>query len=196
MALQYALLQSGPMSMAPSQFGMFTRSDPALETPDLEYHVQPLSTDKLGDPLHPFPAITVSVCNLRPESRGNVHLRSRDPHEQPDIRLNYLSAPRDRDVAVLAVRQARQIMTAKALARYQPEEILPGPGHQSDEALVEQIGNIATTIFHPVGTCRMGRDEKAVVDPELRIRGIAGLRVIDASIMPTIVSGNTASRWS
>jgi choline dehydrogenase len=191
--LQYALMQSGPMSMAPSQFGMFTKSDPALETPDLEYHVQPLSTDRLGDPLHPFPAITVSVCNLRPESTGSVHAKSRSPEAQPEIRLNYLSAARDRDVAVKAVRQAREIMTAKALARYRPEEILPGPAHQSDEALLEQIGNIATTIFHPVGTCRMGLDDRSVVGPDLRVHGLGGVRVVDASIMPRIVSGNTAS---
>ncbi len=193
MALQYALTQSGPMSMAPSQFGMFTRSDPSVETPDLEYHVQPLSTEKLGDPLHPFPAITVSVCNLRPESTGSVHAKSRDTGEQPEIKLNYLSALKDRQVAVKAVRQARQIMTARALERYRPEEILPGPAHASDEALLEQAGNIATTIFHPVGTCKMGRDERSVVGPDLRVHGLGGLRVIDASIMPRIVSGNTAS---
>ncbi|MBX3582204.1 MAG: GMC family oxidoreductase N-terminal domain-containing protein [Rhizobiaceae bacterium] len=192
-ALQYALMQSGPMSMAPSQFGMFTRSDASRETPDLEYHVQPLSTDKLGDPLHPFPAITVSVCNLRPESVGSVHAQSRDPNAQPEIRLNYLSADRDKDVAVKAVRQARRIMTARALERYRPEEILPGTGHESDAALLQRIGDIATTIFHPVGTCRMGTDDDAVVTPDLRLRGLAGLRVVDASIMPKIVSGNTAS---
>ncbi len=192
-ALQYALMQSGPMSMAPSQFGMFTKSDPSLATPDLEYHVQPLSTDRLGDPLHPFPAITVSVCNLRPESTGAVHALTPEPDDHPEIRLNYLSAPRDRDVALRAVRQARQIMTAKALARYRPEEILPGPSVQTDEELMEQIGNIATTIFHPVGTCRMGQDDRAVVGSDLKVHGIRGLRVVDASIMPRIVSGNTAS---
>ncbi len=192
-ALQYGLTRSGPMSMAPSQFGMFTKSDPALETPDLEYHVQPLSTDKLGDPLHPFPAITVSVCNLRPESVGSTHIQSPDLALQPDIRLNYLSAERDKDVAVKSVRQAREIMTAKALQPYQPEEILPGPEVASDEELLKKVGDIATTIFHPVGTCRMGPDEEAVVDPQLKVRGVQGLRVIDASIMPKIVSGNTAS---
>jgi choline dehydrogenase len=179
--------------MAPSQFGMFTRSDPSRETPDLEYHIQPLSTDRLGDPLHPFPAITVSVCNLRPESTGNVHAVTAEPDRQPDIRLNYLSARNDRDVVVKALRQARQIMTARALARYRPEEILPGPAYQSDEDLLTQAGNIATTIFHPVGTCRMGQDERAVVGHDLRVHGLAGLRVVDASIMPRIVSGNTAS---
>ncbi|QFT29385.1 Alcohol dehydrogenase [acceptor] [Labrenzia sp. THAF82] len=192
-ALQYALTQSGPMSMAPSQFGMFTKSDPALDTPDLEYHVQPLSTDKLGDPLHPFPAITMSVCNLRPESVGSVHVRSKELADQPDIRLNYLSSQRDKDVALKSVRQARQIMTAKALETYQPQEILPGPEVADDATLLEKIGDIGTTIFHPVGTCRMGSDEASVVDPQLRVRGLEGLRVIDASIMPKIVSGNTAS---
>jgi choline dehydrogenase len=192
-ALQYALTQSGPMSMAPSQFGMFTKSDPSRATPDLEYHVQPLSTDRLGDPLHPFPAITVSVCNLRPESIGSVHAVSADPAHQPEIRLNYLSTQGDRDVAVKAVRQARRIMTAKALARYRPQEILPGPERQTDEELLSSIGDIATTIFHPVGTCRMGRDSQAVVGHDLRALGLSGLRVVDASVMPRIVSGNTAS---
>ena len=192
-ALQYALMQSGPMSMAPSQFGMFTKSDPSRATPDLEYHVQPLSTDRLGDPLHPFPAITVSVCNLRPESTGSVHAATPHPGEAPEIRLNYLSTQADRDVAVKSVRQARELMTAKHLASYAPKEILPGPAVQSDDELLQAIGNIATTIFHPVGTCRMGVDGGAVVDPELKVRGMTGLRVVDASIMPKIVSGNTAS---
>lgn len=191
--LQYGLAQSGPMSMAPSQFGMFTKSDPALTTPDLEYHVQPLSTNKLGDPLHPYPAITVSVCNLRPESTGSVHIRSTAPQDQPEIALNYLSAQKDKDVALKSVKQAREIMTAKALIRYRPREILPGPAVQSDAELLHEIGNIATTIFHPAGTCRMGNDERAVVAPDLRAHGLTGLRVIDASIMPKIVSGNTAS---
>ena len=192
-ALQYALTRSGPMSMAPSQLGLFTKSDPALETPDLEYHVQPLSTDKLGDPLHDFPAITVSVCNLRPESTGSCHAISRDTAQQPEIRLNYLSAEPDRRIAAASVRQARQIMTAKALEPYRPTEILPGPETLSDAALLEKIGDIATTIFHPVGTCAMGPEPIAVVDHELRVKGIGSLRVIDASIMPRIVSGNTAS---
>ncbi len=192
-ALQYGLTQSGPMSMAPSQFGMFTKSDPALATPDLEYHVQPLSTDRLGDPLHPFPAITVSVCNLRPESRGHCHITTTDTKVQPEIKLNYLSAERDRQVAVTSVQQARQVMATQALARYHPQEVLPGPEISDDQSLVAAVGNIATTIFHPVGTCRMGNDEASVVDPQLRVRGVQGLRVIDASIMPKIVSGNTAS---
>lgn len=191
--LQYALSRSGPMSMAPSQFGMFTKSDRSMDTPDLEYHVQPLSTDRLGDPLHPFPAITMSVCNLRPDSIGSVHATGRDIATQPEIRLNYLSAQRDRDVAITSVRQARQIMTAKHLEQFRPEEILPGPNVQSDAELLREIGSIATTIFHPVGSCRMGVDEHAVVSPDLRVRGVDGVRVIDASIMPRIVSGNTAS---
>ena len=192
-ALQYAFARSGPMSMAPSQFGMFTKSDPSMETPDLEYHVQPLSTDRLGDPLHPYPAITMSVCNLRPESVGSVHAATPDLDRQPEIRLNYLSAERDRQVAVKSVRQARRLMTARHLEQFRPEEILPGPSHESDHDLLREIGNIATTIFHPVGTCRMGPDDEAVVSPDLRVRGVAGLRVVDASIMPRIVSGNTAS---
>lgn len=191
--LQYLLTQSGPMSMAPSQFGMFTKSDPSLETPDLEYHVQPLSTDRLGDPLHPFPAITMSVCNLRPESIGDSHIATRDARIQPDIRLNYLSAEKDRMVALASVKQARQIMTAKALAKHAPEEFLPGPDVSSDTDLLREIGNIATTIFHPVGTCMMGTDDRAVVGADLKVHGMQGLRVIDASIMPRITSGNTAS---
>lgn len=191
--LQYALSRSGPMSMAPSQFGMFTKSDPALETPDLEYHVQPLSTDKLGDPLHDFPAITVSVCNLRPQSVGSCHLATTDANRQPDIKLNYLSAEADKLVAVKSIRQARRIMAAKALEPYSPTEILPGPLHDSDEDLLREAGNIATTIFHPVGTCKMGSDDRAVVDAQLRVHGVDNLRIVDASVMPKIVSGNTAS---
>ena len=193
MGLEYALRRSGPLSMAPSQLGIFSRSDETVETPDLEYHIQPLSTDKLGDPLHRFPAVTVSVCNLRPQSRGSCHLRSTDPAEQPSIRLNYLSAKRDRDIALKAVRQARRLAGARALARYAPEELLPGPAVESEADLLEAVGRIGTTIFHPVGTCRMGTDDLAVVDDRLRVRSIGGLRVVDASIMPTITSGNTAS---
>ncbi|WP_113911317.1 GMC family oxidoreductase [Roseovarius dicentrarchi] len=192
-ALQYAATQSGPMSMAPSQFGMFTKSDPSLDTPDLEYHVQPLSTDRLGDPLHAFPAITVSVCNLRPESVGSCHIAAPGSDVQPDIALNYLSADKDRRVAVESVKQARRIMTANALKPYQPEEILPGPACREDADIVRAIGDIATTIFHPVGTCKMGTDDRAVVGADLRVHGLDGLRIVDASIMPKIVSGNTAS---
>jgi choline dehydrogenase len=190
---QYGMSRSGPMAMAPSQFGIFTKSDPSMDTPDLEYHVQPLSTDKLGDPLHPFPAITVSVCNLRPESIGSSHISTRDQDVQPDIRLNYLSTANDRRVAVDSVKQARQIMSARALAPFYPDEILPGPTCANDADIVRAIGDIATTIFHPVGTCKMGNDENAVVDSALKVRGVQGLRIVDASIMPKIVSGNTAS---
>jgi choline dehydrogenase len=179
--------------MAPSQLGIFSRSDDSVATPDLEYHVQPLSTDKLGDPLHRFPAVTVSVCNLRPQSRGTCHIRSRDPADQPAIRPNYLSAPRDRDIALKAVHQVRRLTAARALARYTPTEMLPGPEVASETEMLAAIGNIATTIFHPVGTCRMGNDDRAVVDSSLRLRGIDGVRIVDASIMPDIVSGNTAS---
>ncbi|TDQ80486.1 choline dehydrogenase [Dongia mobilis] len=193
MAMEYALFRSGPLSMAPSQFGMFTKSDPALATPDLEYHVQPLSTDRLGDPLHPFPAITVSVCNLRPDSIGTCHIIGPDPDRQPAIRPNYLATEADRAVALRAVQQVRQIMTAQTLLKYRPAEILPGPQVSADSDLLHAIGNIATTIFHPVGTCRMGSDPAAVVGPDLRLQGLDGIRVVDASIMPRIVSGNTAA---
>ena len=172
--LEYALRRSGPMSMAPSQFGIFTKSDSARATPDLEYHVQPLSTDRLGDPLHPFPAITMSVCNLRPESRGSCHVTSADVDSHPEIRPNYLSTDHDRRVAVVSVRQAREIMTAAALKRYTPEEFLPGAEVQSEDELMEAIGNIATTIFHPVGTCRMGPEPGAVVGADLRVHGLGG----------------------
>ena len=192
-AMQYALSRSGPMSMAPSQFGMFTKSDPSLETPDLEYHVQPLSTDRLGEPLHAFPAITVSVCNLRPQSVGSCHIGSTDIGRQPDIRLNYLSAEADKMVAVKSIRQARKIMTARVLEPYAPTEILPGNIHETDADLLREAGNIATTIFHPVGTCKMGSDGRAVVDAQLRVHGMENLRIVDASVMPKIVSGNTAS---
>ncbi|MFN7270129.1 MAG: GMC family oxidoreductase [Cereibacter sp.] len=192
-ALQFALTRSGPMSMAPSQFGMFTKSGPDRTTPDLEYHVQPLSTDRLGDPLHPFPAITVSVCNLRPTSVGSVHATTARPEVQPDIRLGYLSTAEDRRIAVASVRQARQIMTARALRPYAPEEWLPGPTVTTDAELAAKAGDIATTIFHPVGTCRMGSDDRSVVDSALLLRGMSGLRIVDASVMPRIVSGNTAS---
>jgi choline dehydrogenase len=196
MALQYALFRSGPLTMAPSQMGAFVRSDPSRPTPDLEFHVQPLSLDKFGDPLHRFPAFTASVCNLRPTSRGHVRIRSTDPRAHPAIRLNYLSTPEDRALAAASLRLTRRIVTGtRALARYRPEEFLPGPRYQSEEELVEAAGNVGTTIFHPVGTCRMGRadDPAAVVDPRLRVRGVGRLRVVDASIMPNITSGNTSS---
>ncbi len=193
MGLEYALRRSGPLSMAPSQLGIFAKSDPRLETPDLEYHVQPLSTDRLGEPLHKFPAVTVSVCNLRPESCGTVHMASPDPREAAKIRPNYLSTDRDRQVAVASIEHARRLMKTRAIARFSPEEMLPGPQFVSGSELLSKAGDIATTIFHPVGTCKMGRDDMAVVDDRLRVHGLDGLRVVDASIMPSIVSGNTNS---
>ena len=190
-ALEYALNRSGPMSMAPSQLGVFAKSDPSFETANIEYHVQPLSLDKFGEPLHPFPAITASVCNLRPESRGHVHALTGHAKDQPEIRPNYLSAAMDRQVAADSIRLTRRIMEAPAMARYRPEEYLPGPSLQSDEELARAAGDIGTTIFHPTSTCRMGADEASVVDGRLRVRGIEGLRVVDASVMPLITSGNT-----
>ena len=189
--LEYALFRSGPMSMAPSQLGAFAKSDPALETPNLQYHVQPLTLERFGEPLHPFPAFTASVCNLRPESRGHIRLKSADPFAAPAIRPNYLSAPADRQVAAAAIRLTRRIVAQPALQKYAPEEFKPGPAIRSDEELAKAAGDIATTIFHPVGTCKMGQDAMAVVDERLRVHGLQGLRVVDASIMPTITSGNT-----
>ena len=190
--LEYALFRSGPMSMAPSQLGAFARSDPSKETPDLEYHVQPLTLDKFGEPLHPFPAFTASVCNLRPESRGHVRIVSPDPGAHPEIRPNYLSAEADRRVAADAIRLTRRIVSQPAMQIYRPEEFRPAPGTgDTDEALAKVAGDIGTTIFHPVSTCRMGTDAGAVVDPRLKVRGLEGLRIADASVMPTITSGNT-----
>jgi choline dehydrogenase len=194
MGLQYFLFRKGPLLMSPSQLGCFTKSDPSLETPDLQYHIQPLSTEKLGDSLHPFPAFTASVCNLRPESRGHVRIRSADAKAEPIIQPNYLSAVRDQQVAVQSIRRTREIcLETKALAQFEPEEFKPGPEAQSDEDLLAAAGDLGTTIFHPVGTCRMGADPMAVVDERLRVHGLDGLRVVDASIMPTITSGNTNS---
>lgn len=193
MGLQYAFRRSGPLSMAPSQLGIFAKSDASLETPDLEYHVQPLSTDRLGEPLHRYPAVTVSVCNLRPESRGSVHIAGPDTMSAPHIQPNYLSTIGDRLIAARSIRHARNLMATKTLEKYQPQETLPGVQYQSDVELVQRAGDIATTIFHPVGTCKMGSDTNSVVDDNLRVHGIDGLRVVDASIMPKIVSGNTNS---
>lgn len=189
--LQYALFQSGPMSMAPSQLGAFTRSQPDMATPDLEYHVQPLSLEKFGDPLHPFPAFTASVCNLRPSSRGHVRIVSPDFLAHPNITPNYLSTQQDRQVAVESLRLTRKIVAAPAMQKYAPSELKPGAHLNSEAELVQAAGEIGTTIFHPVGTCKMGHDAMAVVDSQLRVHGIRGLRVIDAAIMPTITSGNT-----
>jgi choline dehydrogenase len=193
MGLEYALLKRGPLTMAPSQLGAFARSDASRETPNLQYHVQPLSLDKFGDPLHPFPAFTASVCNLRPESRGHVRIRSADPKAPPVIKANYLAAFADRRVAADAIRLTRHICAARAMAHFEPQEFRPGIEFDSDEELARAAGEIGTTIFHPVGTCKMGSDPLAVVDERLRVRGVRGLRVVDASIMPTITSGNTNS---
>ncbi len=195
MAIQYALFRSGPLSMAPSQLGAFAKSDAAQKSANIEFHIQPLSLDKFGDPPHAFPAFTASVCNLRPESRGHVRIKSDDPHTHPVIQPNYLSTEQDRKVAVDAMRLTRKISAADALQKYRPEEFLPGASIQSDAELAKAAGNIGTTIFHPVGTCKMGpaADATAVVDARLRVHGIARLRVVDASIMPTITSGNTNS---
>ena len=198
--MEYAFKRSGPMSMAPSQLGAFTRSDPHQPHPNLEYHVQPLSLDAFGEPLHPFPAFTASVCNLNPTSRGTVQITSAHFKDAPAIAPNYLSTPEDRQVAADSLRVTRRIAAQPALAPYQPEEWKPGPQYQSDEDLARLAGDIATTIFHPVGTTAMGRDgdPNAVLDSRLRVRDgrgglVAGLRVVDAGAMPTITSGNTNS---
>ncbi|EGJ10168.1 putative choline dehydrogenase lipoprotein oxidoreductase [Rubrivivax benzoatilyticus JA2 = ATCC BAA-35] len=194
-AAEYALRRSGPMSMAPSQLGAFTRSSPAYAAPNIEYHVQPLSLDAFGEPLHRFDAFTASVCNLNPSARGEVRLASPRPEDAPRIAPHYLSTAEDRQVAADSLRLTRRIAAMPALARYRPREIKPGPQYRSDEELARLAGDIGTTIFHPVGTCRMGRDDDpgAVVDARLRVRGLAGLRIADASVMPTITSGNTNS---
>ena len=194
MGLEYALFQTGPLTMAPSQLGIFTRSSPEHERPNIQFHIQPLSLDRFGEPLHRFPAITVSACNLRPTSRGEIRLRSPDPADKPVIAPGYLSTEADRKVAADAIRVTRQLMRQPAIARYRPEEHLPGPSVGDDvEALARAAGDIGTTIFHPVGTAKMGlpSDPMAVVDERLRLIGLQGLRVIDASVMPTITSGNT-----
>jgi choline dehydrogenase len=190
---EYLLNRSGPMSMSPSQLGAFTRSDPARPYANLEYHVQPLSLEAFGEDLHDFPAITVSVCNLNPTSRGKVQISSANFQDPPKIMPNYLSTAEDRQVAADSLRQARRIMAQPAMQSYAPDEFKPGVQHQSDEDLARLAGDIANTIFHPVGTVKMGRmdDPAAVLDPHLRVKGVQGLRVVDASVMPTITSGNT-----
>ncbi len=205
--LEYLLRRTGPMSMAPSQLGAFTRSDPDRPHPNLQYHVQPLSLDAFGEDLHPFPAFTVSVCNLNPTSRGRIHLRSGDPDAAPVIAPNYLATDEDRLIAARSLRQVRKIAAQPALAPFDPQEFRPGTQYRTDEELWRLAGDIATTIFHPAGTAKMGaaNDPMAVLDPHLRVRGIEGLRVADASAMPTITSGNTnaptlmiaekAARW-
>ena len=194
MGAEYALFQTGPLTMAPSQLGIFTKSSPDQERTNIEFHVQPLSLDKFGEPLHRFPAITVSACNLRPTSRGTIRLRSADPAAKPVIAPNYLSTPEDRRVAADAIRVTRRLMKQPALQPYKPEEYLPGPTVGDDDAsLAKAAGDIGTTIFHPVGTAKMGlpSDPMAVVDERLRVFGLERLRVVDASVMPTITSGNT-----
>ena len=193
--LEYAMSRSGPMSMAPSQLGAFTKSDPAREWANIQYHVQPLSLDAFGEPLHKFPAITASVCNLNPSSRGSVTLKSPDFKVPPAIAPNYLSTEEDRKVAADSLRVTRRIMSQPAMAAFEPEEFKPGIQYQSDEELAKLAGDIASTIFHPVGTTRMGRedDPMAVVNSHLKVRGIRGLRVVDAGVMPSITSGNTNS---
>jgi choline dehydrogenase len=193
MGLEYLLKRSGPLAMAPSQLGIFARSSAEQPTANLEYHVQPLSLEKFGDPLHDFPAFTASVANLRPTSRGHVRIVNRDWQSAPEIHCAYLSTDVDRQVAADSLRLTRRIAGMPALQAYAPEEYLPGVHVQSDAELTRAAGDIGTTIFHPVGTCKMGRadDDSAVVDAQLRVRGIDGLRVADASIMPTITSGNT-----
>ncbi len=194
-AAEYALARSGPMSMAPSQLGAFTRSDPGRRWPNVQYHVQPLSLDAFGEPLHAFEAFTASVCNLNPESRGEVHIRCVDPEQAPLIAPRYLATEGDRRVAADSLRLTRRIAEQPALAPFHPREVKPGTQYQTDDELARLAGDIGTTIFHPVGTCRMGRDDEpdAVLDSRLCVRGVAGLRVVDASVMPDITSGNTNS---
>ena len=191
MGLEYLLFKTGPLTMPPSQLGAFARSDTEQATPNIEWHVQPLSLDKFGEPLHRFNAITPSVCNLRPTSRGNVRIKSPDITVSPAITLNYLSTPKDQQVAIEGIRFTRRIMQAEALKPFEPEEYLPGLELQSDAELLAAAGRLGATIFHPVGTCKMGSDPLAVVNDRLQVHGVAGLRVIDASIMPRITSGNT-----
>jgi choline dehydrogenase len=204
MGLEYFLFHTGPLTMPPSQLGAFAKSDPSLPTANLEWHVQPLSLDKFGEPLHRFDAITPSVCNLKPASRGHIRIVSPDPSAAPAITLNYLSSAADCEVAVQGLKMTRQIMAQTALARFEPTELKPGPEVQTDAALLDAARDLGTTIFHPVGTCRMGPQKRgqtpfqkkgsdpfSVVDDRLRVHGIDGLRVIDASIMPEITAGNT-----
>ena len=193
--LEYAVNRSGPMSMAPSQLGAFTKSDPSQASANLQYHVQPLSLEKFGEPLHCFPAFTASVCNLRPTSRGHVRIISGDPYAAPSITPNYLTTPEDRRVAADSLKLTRRIVAAPAMRQFSPEEFMPGVNFQTEEELAHAAGNIGTTIFHPVGTCKMGRPEDvlAVVDQQMRVKQVKGLRVVDGSVMPLITSGNPNS---
>ncbi|MEM7652475.1 MAG: GMC oxidoreductase, partial [Pseudomonadota bacterium] len=193
--LEYALTRSGPMSMAPSQLGIFTKSSAAREHANIQFHVQPLSLESFGQPLHPWPGITASVCNLNPTSRGTVLIKSSRAGDAPEIAPNYLATDDDRQVAADSIRVVRRITEQAALSQYKPQEVKPGPDYASDQDLARAAGDIGTTIFHPVGTAKMGRadDPTAVVDSHLRVHGVNGLRVVDASVMPTITSGNTNS---
>jgi choline dehydrogenase len=191
MGLEYALFRSGPLTMPPSQLGAFARSDADQPSANMEWHVQPLSLDKFGEPLHKFDAITPSVCNLRPQSRGHIRINSNKVADYPAITLNYLSTEHDRHVAVAGLKFTRRIMQADALSQFSPKEWKPGPDYQTEDELMRAAGDLGTTIFHPVGTCKMGNDPMAVVNDRLQVHGIDNLRVIDASVMPTITSGNT-----
>jgi choline dehydrogenase len=191
MGLEYFALKTGPLTMPPSQLGAFAKSDSSRASANIEWHVQPLSLDKFGEPLHDFNAITPSVCNLQPTSRGHVRLKAPYPDSYPAITLNYLTTEADRQVALQGLRFTRRIMAADALAKYRPEEWKPGPDLTSDAQLLEAAGELGTTIFHPVGSCKMGSDSMAVVSDRLEVHGVSGLRVIDASVMPQITSGNT-----
>jgi len=199
MGLEYAFFRTGPMTMPPSTLGAFTKSDPSQVSANLEWHVQPLSLPKFGDPLHPFNAITPSVCNIRPTSRGWIRAKSNNPLEYPKILCNYLSTKEDVDIAVAGLKKTRDIMNSRALASFQPEEMLPGKNLESDKDLENAARDLGTTIFHPVGTCAMGKVDSngiadnpmTVLDSECRVRGVSKLRVIDASAMPYITSGNT-----
>jgi choline dehydrogenase-like flavoprotein len=197
MGVNYALFRKGPLTMPPSQLGAFTKSDSSQERANLQYHLQPLSLDKFGDPLHPFPAFTASVANVRPTSRGTLKLKSADPAAAPAIHPNYLATPEDQRIAAESIRITRKIVAQPALQKFEPEEYLPGPQVRDDDeaALIKAAGDCGTTIFHPVGTAKMGRtdDAKAVVDARLRVIGLDCLRIVDASVMPSITSGNTNS---
>jgi choline dehydrogenase len=195
MGMEYAFLRRGALTMAPSQLGAFTRSSPKHNRANVQFHVQPLSLDRFGEPMHAFDAFTASICNLRPTSRGTVTAKGPDPRQPPAIQPNYLATPEDREVAIESVRLVRRVVASPPLARYRPEEYKPGPELATDKDLSRAAADISTTIFHPVGTARMGPDGDglAVTDARLRVRGIAGLRVADASIMPAITSGNTNS---
>jgi choline dehydrogenase len=191
MGLQYILTRTGPLAIGPATLTAFTRSDPSHDTPNIQYHVVPATYPKLGEPPSPFPGVTASACNLRPTSRGYVRIKGSDTRANPSIRYNYLATPEDQQVAIDSIKLTRRIMAAPAMARFAPEEFLPGITQKDDAELLAAAREVAGTVYHPVGTCKMGQDTLAVVDERLRVRGIAGLRVVDASIMPNLVSGNT-----